>query len=275
MKSNDVLHGDQERFIAYVVEGLGDRLPSFGELPLARLMVPQSVTLREIKDATETKLGIDLGSIHWIFLTEPAGGEHRRRRAYPPIVLVGNDESFFWPSWDYDNVSIADLGRTRRHGFFHGDPYALLFDTRPYGNGALVSIEEVLQWLALLGGASAGAAVMQAGARRLRDLLRVHFPRWFNKGAKSPPQFFFAVLSRRSWTLDSLAAYLSLSHRQIRLLLETLGYLEKNGLFERSENAEHSALRNEIIRRYLWEDPIGTLQDFEQFSLTESEDDEG
>jgi hypothetical protein len=271
-----VAEGASILFRAYVVEGLGDQVPSsMADLKRTELRVLPEVTLLSIREKTEQELSVDLGSIHWIFLTDPIDDDpQRRRQAYHLFVAVGSDGAFCWPLPDFSNVEVGDVERARHRGFFDGDPHTVLFDTRPYGNGAPVYLEETLEWLQLIGGAGAGVYVLRAAAKALFNLFRHHFQRWNSRGAMSPNAVFFTVLSKASWDPGELANYLGLSLDEVALLLDSLGYKDSEGVFYRTDDSEGAALRGELIREFLWTDPIEAVKVFDEISR-KLEEDEG
>ena len=160
----------------------------------------------------------------------------------PPFV-VAEDGQALWLEAAKDQVTFADLERTKESGFFEGDPYGLFVKQFLGGDGGIPLWEDFLNWL---------AAIVSAG--QFVAWLRSKYRNYVERGARTPYAFLDLVTSRDEWRRQDLQRLLDLTYQQAIDLLESMGYESDDVArlkWVKSHDPERSALRRQIRREQL------------------------
>lgn len=190
-------------------------------------------------------VGVEHGLFYWAVSLRDASASPPELVPFPRAVPDHTGE-LIWTEGARHQVTLADLQRARTEGFFEGDPAGVFLERPMYGE-APPGWLDLIEWLASLGSAVSGVAMLVA-------LLRKRVERWKARGAVTPFAFLDLVPAREKWNEDHLAQLLGIDGDEATDLLTSFGYVrgdENERLWVVSHDPEASALRKRIIEGWL------------------------
>ncbi len=241
------------RFEIYI-DQLGSAEPIYVLPPLEpRVYEAQpSDRIRELADRAVLELGLNPEEDFFrICFLEEAGDKAPRGLIRRLRALIAEDGEFLWPEGAMDQITVADLERSRRLGFFMGDPHALLLEPPMGFDGVFPGWEDLLAWLM--------EGVVVGVAAKFITVVRGRFLRWRDRGARTPYAFLDVVLAREEWSGQELGQLLGLNEAEVDDLLGSLGFdvidQEARRFVLSSDPAKH-VLRKGLIEDWLHYAPI-------------------